>query len=164
MGKLCKDCGVKPRYSTVIRCKECHGVKMKEYRQDPIFAKNNRLLSKQWRTDNKAHETSLIKKNQRSIPAGIYGIFNDCKLVYIGQSITPYRRVGNHFSIMACLKQAKIVSNVCYALSIGELQRDNLVFKMLEFIDDKHTRKQREAVLIQRYKPLYNSDMYYHIH
>ena len=46
-----------------------------------------------------------------------------------------------------------------YALSIGELQHDKLRFKMLEVIDDKQSRLDKEQRLIQRYKPLYN-DLY----
>ena len=44
-------------------------------------------------------------------------------------------------------------------IASGELQRNKLRFKMLEFIDDTEARKQREMCLIQRYKPLYN-DLY----
>ena len=51
------------------------------------------------------------------------------------------------------------IVSVSQALSNGELQRDNLVFKMLEFIDDHKARLNREQALIQQHTPLYN-DLY----
>ena len=138
---------------------------------DREYVKNNlnthKKHCKKWQLNNPDKYQKIYDDYKSKISAGIYGIFNDCKLIYIGQSHRPNNRRCDHFTIIGA-KGGKIdykgKSNISIALTEGKLQRDNLVFKMLEFIDDKHTRKQREAVLIQRYKPLYNSDMYYHIH
>jgi len=119
--------------------------------------KKNAYMRK-YNKDNKQH-LKLVNKNIHSINPGVYGVYNDGELIYIGQSKIPYDRMTKHFS-----KSKKYVySSVSQALSNGELQRDNLVFKMLEFIDDTATRKKQESELIQRHRPLYNSDMYSHI-
>ena len=158
--KQCKECGVKPRYSTVNKCRKCHNQHMKQYRskmEDKNKYNNTDASKKAKLKYQKTKKWEVVfKKYQGKISAGIYGIFNDCKLIYIGESLLPKQRSIAHFSKRQDLKQAKIQSNVSYALSIGELQRDKLRFKMLEFIDDTPTRKQREECLIQRYKPLYN--------
>ena len=156
MGKQCIECGVKPKYSTAARCKECHGAKMRQYRKNPIFNNKVKAQSKAWRIANSEHERNLVTKKRHSIPAGIYGIFNDCKLIYIGESSTPYRRKGNHFALFKKEKHVKISSPISYAIYNKELQRDKLRFKMFEFIDDTQARKERELCLIQRYNPIYN--------
>lgn len=108
---------------------------------------------------NRPQHRNAVDKNKKSINPGVYGVYNDGELIYIGQSKIPYDRMTKHFS-----KSKKYVySSVSQALSNGELQRDNLVFKMLEFIDDHKARLNREQALIQQHTPLYNSDMYRHI-
>ena len=133
---------------------ELHPNYMKEYFQNKDNMRKNNA--------SEASKKSKQKYNIK-ISAGIYAIYNKDELIYIGESGEPLYRSTTHFSKRKDLKQAKNSSNVCYALSIGELDRVNLTFKMLEFIDDTITRKQREAALIQRHTPIYNSDMYSHI-
>ena len=99
------------------------------------------------------------KKYSKQINPGIYGVFYDCKLIYIGESCSPQQRQRQHFSETG--KFGGINNNSI--ISRQGLDRDKLRFKMLKFIDDTPTRKKQEAELIQRYRPLYNSDMYSHI-
>ena len=101
----------------------------------------------------------IIKK---TIPAGIYTIYNYDEIVYIGESEYPYKRRVQHFSKVG--KQGGNIenvgnTNVSKALGRGEIQRVNLTFKMREFIDDTDERKAREKCLIQRHRPRYN-DLY----
>ena len=109
--------------------------------------------------DNYKKQRKNIKKKNYSIPAGIYGVFSDCKLIYIGESSTPYRRKGHHFTIEGIRGGKTTQSSISKALGNKELQRDNLVFKMLKYIDDTKARQAQEKRLIQRYRPLYN-DLY----
>jgi len=136
------------RPSTIIGCKKEYARQyMKKYWQNKDNVKRNNALASR----KKANE-----KYKEKIPAGIYGIFYDCKLVYIGESEKPLYRSGFHFSKRTNLKQAKIASPISYALSVGDLQRDKLRFKMLEYVDDKQSRLDRELALQQRYNPIYN--------
>ena len=140
--------------NSTYTCKKCSYRDTKQYSQE-YQRKNKDALYAKYKTGIKLR----VAIKAKSINPGIYGIFNNCKLIYIGESTAPYRRAGNHFTKCANLRQAKIMSPVSYALSIGELQRDKLRFKMFEFIDDKQSRLDREQCLIQRYTPLYN-DLY----
>ena len=117
---------------------------------------------KKWVSNNKDYWKKWIRKNKHykhSIKPGVYGIFSNCKLIYIGESKVPYHRKSDHFSIQGKRGGVSNITCIAKALSNGELQHDKLRFKMFEFIDDTSTRKQREAALIQRYKPAYN-DLY----
>tara|TARA_R110000796_G_scaffold237968_1_gene358187 strand:+ start:27 stop:581 length:555 start_codon:yes stop_codon:yes gene_type:complete len=129
---------------------ELHPNYMKEYFQNKDNMRKNNA--------SEASKKSKQKYNIK-ISAGIYAIYNKDELIYIGESGEPLYRSGFHFSKMTNLEHAKTNSNVCYAVSIGELDRVNLTFKMWEFIDDTPTRKAREKCLIQRHRPIYN-DLY----
>ena len=124
--------------------------KYSQYQCKSCFIKRNYDLS---------ITNNTVEKYKSQTLAGVYGVFNNCKLIYIGQTTNSIKRKGCHFSTRTSLEDAKKQSSVSYALSIGELQRDKLRFKMLEFIDDITTRLAREKCLIQRYKPIYN-DLY----
>ena len=130
--------------------KEERSIYMKKYWQNKDNMRRNNALASFKKTNEKYKE---------KIPAGIYGIFYDCKLVYIGESKKPQSRSICHFSKRTDLNQAKIMSPISYALSIGELERDKLRFKMFEFIDDTKVRQAQEKRLIQRHIPKYN-DLY----
>jgi hypothetical protein len=144
-------------------CKECKNAYSSE-RYSKLEDKNKYNGSEATKKAQSKYLKSNKGKKQYSqyhskLEAGIYGVYDNDKLIYIGESGQPKQRSVGHFSKMKNLKQAKINSNVCYALSIGELERVNLTFKMLEFIDDTPIRKAREKCLIQRHIPKYN-DLY----
>lgn len=175
MGKQCNKCSVdlvvgenwyaSSKKNSTYNCNACQYARFKSYNYDMhtperiAAARRNDKKSYQ----NRKHRILATKdKSKRKIKPGIYGIFSDCKLIYIGESKQPLSRSHNHFSrigLRGGKKKTRTSSPVALALTSGELQRDNLVFKMLEYIDDTPTRKQREQRLIQRYKPKYN-DVY----
>ena len=140
-------------------CKSCFHEQNKKYLSKPKNKDKYNAYMRKYYKNNKTH-LKLVNKNIKSINPGIYGIYNGDELIYIGESKQPYDRMTKHFT----RSKKYNYGPVSQLLTEGELQRDKLRFKMLEFIDDTSTRKQQEALLIQRYKPLYNSDMYSHIH
>lgn len=73
---------------------------------------------------------------QYSPPQGVYLLFDDGKVVYVGQTNDIFRRISEHSRD-------------------GSKAFDN--FKYLE-CDDEKTRLMIEYHLIQRYKPKYNED------
>ena len=161
MPKQCNQCGVDLILGENIppsrwkrnwyQCRPCNNLASRK-----LQPKKNAYMREYYKS-NKQH-IKLVNKNIHSINPGVYGVYNNGELIYIGQSKIPYDRMTKHFT-----KSKKYVySSVSQALSNGELQRDNLVFKMLEFIDDAPTRQAQEALLIQRHRPLYNSDIYHH--
>ncbi len=163
---VCGKCKKAPKHKTSGMCKSC----VKEYnanrdksndkKHQEEFHRNNPGYMEKHYQENKEYKNAVIEKLYETIPPGIYGIYYNNELVYIGESIKPYTRKVRHFTKFTKIEHAYLNSAVSVALHKGEIQRENLTFKMLEFIDDTPTRKQREMCLIHQHKPLYNSDMY----
>jgi hypothetical protein len=144
-------------------CKNCSKQKNKQYRIDhpekyrqynKKFRQDNPDYQKQYYQDNKEQFSQCRNKNNQSIPPGIYGIYEHDQLIYIGESAKPYARIAIHFSNTTNLDNG---SPVAQNIGAGILQRKNLSFKMLEYVDDDNARRQRETVLIQHYQPKYNN-------
>jgi len=142
-------------------CKKCKQDKdLSEYYKShkgkyysPWCKNCSKQKNKQYRIDHPEKYRQYNKKFHNSIPPGIYSIYNFDELIYIGESIKPYVRKGYHFSNFSESSNSVIAQ----AIGNGELQRENLSFKMLEYVDDDSARKQRETVLIQHYQPKYNN-------
>jgi hypothetical protein len=136
-------------------CKTCTRQKSKQYYIDnpEKHKQSNPDYIKQYYQDNKEQINKYHCNIYQSIPPGIYGIYENTQLIYIGESVTPYRRIANHFS------NSLETTNSCIAQAIGngELQRKNLSFKMLEYVDDKSLRLEREKFYIEKYNPPYNT-------
>jgi len=161
--KICKQNKKLSKFSKVNKgkyhnsyCKSCATKKQKDWRKD------NPTYMKQYKKDNpekqqyynKSSKKKLAdKKLHNSIPSGIYGIYENTQLIYIGESNKPYKRKTDHFSNSLETNNSVIAQ----AIGRGELYHENLSFEMLEYVDDEFTRKQREKTLIQRYKPEYNN-------
>ena len=133
----------------IYKCKSCAVKSRLEWRANNL--EKERITDRRYKANNPDKMQSIRNKFKYKIPPAIYGAFHDCKLIYIGESGEPHQRISNH--------KTNMDTPVANALANGEIQRDKLRFKMLEFIDDTDTRKAREKCLIQRYKPVYN-DLY----
>lgn len=135
------------------KCSLCMKSEQAKYYQD-----NKELVNKknmQYKKDNpekvKQYHNKAIKKIRKKIPAGVYGIIENKKLIYIGSSKQPYRRMIEHFS-----KSGSNNSSISPAIESGELKREDLSFIMLEHINDTDDRLKRERELIRSQKPKYN--------
>ena len=154
--KLCKKCnetksvdkfypqkGKNGKMYVSTYCKPCNTLNMKEY-----YSKNP---GKHYEHHNKSYRKETYK-----IPPAVYGIYQNDKLIYVGESSTPKRRVANHFSKYSNLKNCNN-SAISYAISVGKLKRKNLSSKIIKYIDDENERKELEAKLIAKHKPKYNT-------
>jgi len=165
LGKQCRECSgdlvlgenIVPsmfKNSDYI-CRSCHNEAQKIKRQNNIerFRSYDKKASKKWRNNNPVKAKEGFDRMQYSIKPGVYFIYDKDELIYIGQSKIPYHRQRMHF---AKHKWATIspVANELYA---GNLQRENLRFEMVKFIDDDDMRLQHEAMLIDQYKPRLNT-------
>ena len=144
-------------------CKTCTKQKyLQRYFDDPKkYKQRKKQYMKQWYQDNPNYmkqwyqdNPNYMEKFFNSIPPGIYGIYENTQLIYIGESVTPYRRIAIHFSNTTNPDHPSLIAQ---AIGNGKLQRENLSFKILDYIDDNNARRQRESVLIQRYRPKYNT-------
>ena len=143
MNKSCNRCEVKLEEGVNItpsrvknkqwQCKTCHNEYYKKYYKN-----------------NKSHYNQ-VQKQEHKIPSAIYAILENKKIIYIGESKRPLGRIYHHF----CKTGIK-ASNISMALFDGELERENLSYRILEKIEDKIERKSREQELITEYQPKYN--------
>ena len=136
-------------------CKSCAKDKQRAYVK-ANFAKVAKK-QRQYYFDNLEQRKEVMKQYIKSIPAGVYKITNkEGKILYIGSTHEPKRRRNEHFTKLVNLKKAKSKSNICYAISVGELNKDNLRFKMIKKIADKTDRYAEERRLLRLYNPPYN--------
>ena len=143
-------------------CNDCLHIHQKNYyhtdRGKEVYTRGINKYKK----NNPHIQHKASKKWNKSIESGVYGIYDNDELIYIGQSTKPAKRISTHFSYKG-IRGGKAISTsaISTAIKNGELQRDNLTYKMFEFIDDTKARKLEEQRLIQQYKPKYNSDYMY---
>lgn len=159
---VCAKCKKAPKHKTSGMCKSCvkeynaNRSKSNDKKHHEEFLRNNPGYNQKHYQENKEYKNAVIEERYKSIPPGIYGVYYNDELVYIGESIKPYTRKVRHFTKFTNIEHAHLNSNVAVAIYKGEISKDKLRFEMLEFIDDTPTRKKQEQVLIQRYRPLYN--------
>ena len=104
-----------------------------------------------------------IHTMERSIPAGIYVIKENGKVIYVGESDIPYRRRKEHFAKYKDWHSVKHKSELTKAIFRGELNVDDLTFEMIhENVDPgvKYSPKREkiERIEIEKYSPKYNLD------
>jgi hypothetical protein len=156
--KNCKKCNVELIVGENIapsmfknsdfKCKECKKQLNKKW------VKDNAEYSTQYRKTERSRSSRI--KFQHSIPPGVYEILYKGIRKYVGQSKQPYHRIVRHFSKYSNLEDAYSMSPVCYKLTIGEIQREDLSFNILEFEDDKQRREEIEQRYIDESTGLWN--------
>jgi hypothetical protein len=81
----------------------------------------------------------------------VYNIINKLngEVLYVGETETPQMRKDKHFSTHA-------KSPISRRISKGELDVNSLSFEIIEQVEDKITRRERETYWIREKKPRYN--------
>ena len=137
------------------KCKSC----VKEW--DTIYKSRNKQHTKQYDKANEErfaeNRKKTLNRKNNSIKAGVYSIYKGDEVIYVGESKRPYTRKGHHFSINGKKGGNTTTSPVAWALTNKELQRENLIFRMLEYVEDLETRLEREKYFIDIYNPIYNT-------
>ena len=108
-------------------------------------------------------KAEYLKAYQRETDAGVYAVYEDLDIIYIGQSTMPEQRRVAHFS-----KHIKPIDKwqpkIPYDLATGKLDRTRLSFDMIEYVEDKDERMKREKYHLEQHKlafgdyPRYNTD------
>lgn len=90
------------------------------------------------------------KKEDTYCPA-IYNIINKTNgdVLYVGQTTTPELRMNAHFSSYTNSPISKVISS-------GEIDSNDLIFEIIEYVEDKKLRLERESYWIKEKKPKYN--------
>ena len=105
--------------------------------------------------DFRAKKIEYLYNYHREEPAGIYAIYYDLDIIYIGESSLPEQRRIHHFTkhikSKEQLDKGQWQSNIQYALATGELDRKRLSFEVMEYEQDKAKRLILEKKLIQEH-------------
>jgi excinuclease UvrABC nuclease subunit len=93
------------------------------------------------------HKRNIRLKTEEG--AGVYAIYKDNQIVYIGESKSPTYRVNTHFT--STWKKNSSLSNI-----IGKHNKHHFRWEMLVYEDCEVERKLLESFYIDRYKPALN--------
>ena len=100
-----------------------------------------------------------LQKFWGSVSPGVYKIFDEVtgEVLYVGESIRPERRRGEHLYKRKDTEKAYKHSIINGMISEGILDNTNLKFEVIEYVDDADKRKERETYWINKLNPTYNS-------
>ena len=93
------------------------------------------------------HKRNIRLRNEEN--AGVYAIYKNNQIVYIGESKYPTYRVNTHFT--STWKKNSSLFNV-----IGKHNKHHFRWEMLAYEDCEVERKLLESFYIDRYKPALN--------
>ena len=152
--KLCTDCeiplnpGVNCYLSmferAAYKCKACKKQQSKvehvKYWQVPAY---------------RMRKAKFIQEYHNKDGAGVYAIYENDEIIYIGESSKIKSRVTAHFS--KHINKKNWQSPIPELLAKGKLNRDDLSYDILEPEDDTITRKSREVQHIQEHFDKYGA-------
>lgn len=89
-------------------------------------------------------------KNALYNPA-VYNIINknNGEILYVGETETPQLRIKNHLSKYSFSPISKLLLS-------GKINFEDLLFEIIEYVEDKQTRLEREKYWIREKNPKYN--------
>ena len=122
-----------------------------------------------WRLpDFRAHKAAYLHEYHREEPAGVYAIYYDLDIIYIGESSLPEQRRICHFSKYIKSKEqldkGQWQQRIPYDLATGELDRKRLSFEVIHYEQDKKLRMKMEQQMLHEHfnafgsYPKYNVD------
>lgn len=116
-----------------------------------IYAKKHPEVKQNWNKNNpealKAINNRWVKKLQ-----GVYGIWENGKCLYIGESSGLLQRISNHKSN---IKNPEVAPGIHVELYKNIQQHKNWVIGIIEQCNN---HKEREKYYIKKLNPLYNGD------
>ena len=114
---------------------------------------------KEFNRKNVDYHSKKMQEYWASESPGVYKIFDEVtgEVLYVGESIRPERRRGEHLYKRKDTKKAYKHSIINGMISEGILDNTNLKFEVIEYIDDVDDRKERETYWINELNPTYNT-------
>jgi DNA-dependent RNA polymerase auxiliary subunit epsilon len=161
---LCKKCGITKEVTEFYKkteedgtikyhkpCKECRTKHWKE----KVDYNQNRLRSKIYYKENSENIIRVKNEYYKTTPAGVYQITNKetGEVLYIGESSKPTMRWNQHKTQMDL---EKVNSPISKEIVLGNINKENLHFELIEEVDDKKLRLEREKYWIGRLSPKFN--------
>lgn len=118
-----------------------------------------RAYQKKHYRENSDYYKARVQEVYNSESPGVYKIFDEVtgEVIYVGESIRPMRRYGEHLYKRKDTEKAYKHSIINGMISEGLLDNTNLKFEIIEYVDDNEERKERETYWINKLNPTYNS-------
>lgn len=129
--KVCTICGIeKPLLEFGRDHKGTHGLKCK---------------------CNVCRKSYYNKKRSDTYNPVVYNIINknNGEVLYVGETEIPDIRKDSHFNHKSRTQISKLIKS-------GEVNKNDLIFEIIEYVEDKKVRLDRERYWIQEKKPKYN--------
>lgn len=150
--KVCRKCDIKRDYieyykSTYSKdgyqswCKKCKIKQNKKYRNPKAVSKYYQANKEKVQNDIK----SWINNTQ-----GVYGIWENGKCLYVGESKILKQRISQHKWLLKNPEKAGTHTSLYYNLQT----HNHLIFGVIEECEN---HKEREQHFIDIYKPIYNN-------
>ena len=134
-----------------------------EYNKNPICKDGLqswcKSCQKEFNRKNVDYHSKKMQEYWASESPGVYKIFDEVTgdVLYVGESIRPERRRGEHLYKRKDTEKAYKHSIINGMISEGLLDNTNLKFEVIEYVDDKEERKERETYWINELNPTYNT-------
>jgi len=135
-------------------CNSCRRAYQKAY--DGVRREEKKAYIKVYNKKNYEKLAKLNANLNKSIPPAVYCVKEKDVIIYIGSSVSPYKRKSCHLSVNKFNGEINN-SAVAQAMARGEINREDLSFEIMEEIVEKYQRHKRELELIRQYKPKYNT-------
>ena len=149
--KKCSTCKIEKELEQFSKssysCKQCAKERTKKWQKDNVQKVVEH--SREWRKVNKGYHLEYPKTK---LEPGIYMVKN---LItgkrYVGQSATPYKRRGEHLSVVKKIRN----TNEWLQDDLKQYGRESFVFGVIEHCE-KERLLEREQYYIRQMKPEYN--------
>ena len=146
--KLCTDCEIplNPGVNCYLSMFNKGGYKCKSCKKEQSKVEHVRY----WQVDAyRMRKAKWIQEYHNKDGAGVYAIYENDDIIYIGESSKIKSRVTAHFS--KHLNKKHWQSPIPELLAKGKLNREDLSYDILEPEDDVKTRQSRESYYIQEH-------------
>ena len=146
--KLCTDCEIplNPGVNCYLSMFNKGGYKCKSCKKEQSKVEHVRY----WQVDAyRMRKAKWIQEYHNKDGAGVYAIYENDEIIYIGESSKIKSRVTAHFS--KHLNKKNWQSPIPELLAKGKLNREDLSYDILEPEDDAKIRQSRESHYIQEH-------------
>ena len=149
MSKCCIKCGVEKPFTEFYKDKtKKDGL---QYRCKPC----DKIISTQWKLNNPEQNKQVMKK-WRYNTSGVYGIYDNDKVLYVGQSVGINGRFKSHRHCIKCPKSVEKHAPESINLYNNIRSHINVSIRIIEECS-REVLLQREQHYIDTLKPLYNT-------
>ena len=149
MSKCCNKCGVEKPLTEFSKCKNTKdGL---QYKCKSCSTNDN----KKWGKNNPKLNKQSVKKWQNNT-SGVYGIYDNDKVLYVGQSVGINGRFKSHRHCIKCPKSVEKHAPESINLYNNLRSHSNVSIRIIEECS-REVLLQREQHYIDTLKPLYNT-------